>query len=218
MTMSHSPESDVRTRIALTPRTGGEGVHWLWLLLAPLAFYIPRLGWYDSRELNRTTIRAVVEDGSKLELPSNFFRNYSVIFAQNRIARASAERLPTGAFGVTWSYQDYLKSFDCSNELLPAGSGEQQARLLGSVGRFIAGYHDFALRQADTDGRLAYDCFPHHIWSNPLQYRQASELDLRTVIAYELVIEGGCISGTESAPDLGLVSRTRTVFPIPVGS
>lgn len=188
------------------------------LLLSPLAFYIPRLGWYDSKELNRTTIRAVLEDGSKLELPSNFFRNYSVIFAQNRIARASAKRLPTGAFGATWRYQDYLDSLDCNNDLLPAASGDQQAKLLAGLRRFISGYHNFALRQTDPGGRHSYDYFPHHIWSNPLQYRQVSKLDLTTVTAYELVIEGICVSGTDNAPDLELVSRTRTIFPIPVGS
>jgi len=188
------------------------------LVLAPSVFYIPLLGWYDSREINRTTIRAVTEEGDRLELPSNFFRNYSVIFAQNRIARESSERLPTGAYGATWSYETYLRSFECSNTLLPASSKEKQAEQLNGLGRFISGYHEFALRQTNVDGRLAYDYFPHHIWSNPMQYGRVKELDLKKVVGYELVVEGVCMVGVSELPSVDLVSRTKTIFPIRLGS
>lgn len=188
------------------------------LLVAPVVFYIPWLGWYDSREVNSTTIRAVLDDGSRLELPSNFFRNYSVIFAQNRIARTAAERLPTGAFGATWNHQDYLRSYDCKNELLPPASTEQRSIVLENLSSFIAGYHAFVLRQSDKNGRFAYDYFPHHIWSNPLQFGAVADLDLRRVAGYELVIDAVCIAGISKGSQLELVGRTRTVFPIPLGS
>ena len=183
-------------------------------LLAPTIFYIPRLGWFDSREVNMTYFQAVLDDGRRVRLPSNFFRNYSITFAQHRVARAAADRAPTGAFGVAYSYDVYSKSFDCANELVPGDEGARSQRELDNFIRLVRGYHAFALELADENGSLNYDLFPHHIWTNPWMFEEAATLDLRRVAAYELVIEAVCVREPLSAGLPSRDTRARTVFPI----
>ena len=68
------------------------------------------------------------------------------------------------------------------------------------VAKYIRQHHSYVLSRVDEDGRFSYDLYPHHIWSNPLEYNDFSELDKRRITAYVFVSELVCL-GDE---DIGL--------------
>jgi len=184
------------------------------VLISPLFFSIARLGWYDTRAVNLVIVEAVLEDGSAVPLPSNFFGHNSVTFAQIRAGKGLAPTVPTGAMAGTHDYSIYRKAEHCTNELVPAADLGIWRRRFEILRSFLSGYHRFALSQVDALGRLHYDLFPHHIWSNPAKYPEASAMDLRRVVAYQLVVEALCITNAPTATTMDTVTKARTIIPI----
>jgi hypothetical protein len=98
--------------------------------------------------------------------------------------------------------------------LVPASDTEESRRQLAAIRSFVAEYHRFAARRADSSGRFHYDLYPHHMWSNPMIFPAASEMDLRRVVGYELVVDALCVIKAETAMTMETLSRARTAFPI----
>jgi hypothetical protein len=198
----------------------GRTADWLFVcgvvlvVITPQFFSVTRLGWYDTREVNRVTIEAVVDDRRRVVLPSNFFGSHSVTFAQGRVGVGLASHFPTGSLGSAYDYSIAEAAARCATELVPASRTEADQREFEIIRSFVSGYHRFALGLADSNGRLHYDLFPHHMWSNPTMFPEALDLDLRKVVGYELVIEAICITGVPSVTAMETVSRARTLIPI----
>jgi hypothetical protein len=59
--------------------------------------------------------------------------------------------------------------------------------------RFTRLWHRAILAELDANGRLAYDWYPHHIWSDPRRYDDFRDADKRKVVAYRWVRDAVCI-------------------------
>jgi hypothetical protein len=184
------------------------------VLSAPAFFSVTRLAWFDTREVNAAFIQAVRDDGTRVQLPSNFFLGYSVTFAQNRVGVTLAPHFPTGSLGSAHDYDTVVAAADCASKLEPAVTPGTDSNSIDVVRRFIPAFHRFAVSHADAEGLLHYDLFPHHIWSNPAMYPEAAALDLRRVTGYELVVQAMCVTDVKTASDFNVLVKARTVIPI----
>ncbi|WP_143078290.1 hypothetical protein [Devosia psychrophila] len=174
----------------LPPITRFVGV--LMVLIAPMFFNIAKLGWYDTRSFTSITIAATLSDGSQHVLPTNFFGPNSVAFAQLPDSYISGH-FGTGTYGATSDYRLFKNGNSCS---LPAGV---------DVGKFKQSDFDRldkAIRQDHIrrSGKLLssdwpwYNIFPHHIWSNPFAYANASEIKQEDIRGYRVVVDSVCLS------------------------
>ena len=161
-------------------------------LLAPKVFYIPKLGWYDSREGNLTYFEAILTDGKVIKLPTNYFRNYSITFAQHRVFKSAMRHKSIYCYGATHSWEQYKNSYDCKNSNTRLiRSDKLREKRLTKLDKFIKQYHHFTLLLSDQNN-FHYNYFPHHIWSNPFMFKE-DKLDISAIKAYRYVVEGYCI-------------------------
>ena len=72
----------------------------------------------------------------------------------------------------------FMKGNSCQLEhaALSGITGELSQKNLRS---FVKEHHQFIIDNIDEDGIYNYDLFPHHIWSNPLLFREFYNLDKR---------------------------------------
>jgi hypothetical protein len=45
----------------------------------------------------------------------------------------------------------------------------------------------------DSDGRINYDLYPHHHFTNPWYYQDFKALDKRTIVVCKYVLESACL-------------------------
>ena len=185
------------------------------LLAAPYLFQIARLGWFDSGGVNHTHVQAETSDGRRIQVPSNFFLEMSVVFAQQRAGRPFEGYLPTHDWGTTQDLE-IMQRFDnrCAPEHPP--EPDFNPAMISSIGDLLWRHHERILALEHGNGRLNYDLYPHHIWSSPFAYDAFRELDLTSIRAYVLVIEAKCI-GMDPAtgePEVTTLVTHEHRFPI----
>ena|GEM_PF-2535442 len=164
---------------------------------APKIFYIPELGWYDTREGNATYFKAVLQDDRVVTLPSNYFRNYSITLAQQRLFLSSFSHKDVNSLGASLSWEKYKDTYDCNVLTVQPLKIHERNEALVKLTDFIQNYHEFALTLANQNGRYFYDFFPHHVWSNPYLFSKASNIDIRNIRAYIYTVMGYCIKNLE---------------------
>jgi hypothetical protein len=163
------------------------------VLLAPTVFFVARLGWYDTEAFNRHVIWAVMEDGRQIEVPSNYFAITSISVAQNRIGETGAYGFPTRTWGTTQSNEVRLGArAECTFDAADA-EPRRQAREEARVETFLRRMHAFRATTLDENGHVAYDIYPHHIWSNLFSFDAFAEADKREIVAYIYGIEQVCL-------------------------
>ncbi|MEM1232147.1 MAG: hypothetical protein AAGI15_16535 [Pseudomonadota bacterium] len=183
------------------------------VLLIPCAaglFYAAKLGWYDTRALVAPRLVAVDSDGQRTAVPSNYFLAASVTAAQHRLTRPDPLTMGTGTFGNAASdARRRAAEADCPALVTRAGD-EGVARFAA----FLQQHHRFVLSRLDPAGRLAYDRYPHHIFSSPGRYPELPRLDLRRIERYELTFDALCLEhdGTGFAPEL--IEQARYTIPL----
>jgi hypothetical protein len=181
---------------------------------APQIFQVARLGWFDSGGVNDARWQVETRDGTRVDVPSNFFLATSIAFAQQRPGRPFDGFLPTHDWGTTMDanvMHDFTDACVVEREVSPALNPEKVA----IAADFVARHHTRMLERAGGSGNVAYDFYPHHIWSSPFAHREFRALDLAEVTTYVLVIEAKCISvskdGTVNVKEL---VRHETRFPL----
>ncbi len=158
-----------------------------------IVFWTAQLGWYDTPTLNKAYFEVVTTDGQVYEVPTNFFLSASVTFAQMRVAGPFYGHFPIGTYGTTHSNNTRGKAERCRLDLRPAKSSLAVNGALGtqqslSLERYINTHHAFVLDTVDQTGRLSYNWYPHHIFSNPWEFEAFSILDKRDIFEYRYVV------------------------------
>jgi len=164
----------------------------LFVLLSPSIVTVVKLGWLDTPAVNRIYFLAVDDEGTEHEVPSNYFLTASISFAQQRVARPTSGIYPTRTWGATFDLDVAEKAWSCSVPIVTPAKPLDPDRA-EAVARFLRMHHDYILENLDEEGRIRYDLFPHHIWSNPFLFRSFDELDKRRIRSYVLVIESACV-------------------------
>lgn len=164
----------------------------LMVIVAPLIFHIVWLGWYDTPAMNNYVIKAVTRDGNRVVVPSNFFGPVSVSAAQSRLGTPDVPTYPTGTFGSTGSFDvAAAANNNCDFSRLKEQKNRYR-RPEADIRRTFRRYHGYILTNLDANGHIAYDLYPHHIWSNPWAYEPFRALDKREIIAYEIRVDRLC--------------------------
>ncbi len=162
------------------------------VVIAPMFFSIVTLAWFDTGAVNEAHFEAKAKSGETVRVPTNFFLDSSIDVAQQRFSEPYTGWLPTGTWGTTLDANLMRRIYkNCAVEAKPwVLSSRDRLRitsLLKQQKRFIGS-------GSDDTGRLAYDLYPHHVWSAPWMFEQFSNLDLRTISSFMLVIESRCIT------------------------
>ena len=163
------------------------------VLVAPiLSFHIVKLAWFDTGGVNDAYFEVSNQKGEILRVPSNFFLDKSINVAQQRIVRPTNGFLPTGTWGTTSQGSIMFALRDhCSAEARDwVLSGKQKAQL----DKMVRAHQALVLRLADERGRVAYDLYPHHIWSAPWLFDDFAQLDVGKISSYFFVVESRCVS------------------------
>jgi len=180
---------------------------------ATVVFFSARLGWYETPALNDHYFEAETETGTRYHVPTNYFLAASVTVAQQRLASPTTTVFPTLVWATTLSQKvRRTAERECASQPLDGPRAyrgrEEQIR------RFAQQHHAHILALSDDDGRVPYDWYPHHIWSNPWMFQAFNRLDKRTILRYWYVVEPKCV-GTPEHPLRPLV-RARYELEIPV--
>ena len=175
-------------------------------------FFTARLGWYDSPATNHIYLTAKLEDGRELRVPTNYFLSHSIFLAQQRQSSLVGNMFPTGTWGTTMSHEDMNLALKCE---LPLTSPPESGEKLQNFISFIKAHHAEILRRAGDDGKLAYNFYPHHIWSNPLLYREFAALDFRQIHSFRLTFEALCTGWSEGQRQIKPVSTQSYDIMLP---
>ena len=151
------------------------------------------LGWFDVVDARQTYFEAVTKQGQKARVPTSFFLSHGYSVSHGYMDTAEHP----GHFGFTFwgsaSYERLLTSGKCVPAIIPisAAETEESKRVrLEKVGAFIRAHH---AKMKDRhswfgDHSYYYSRFHHHP-SNPFLFGPFNALDLRDVVAYNLVVE-----------------------------
>lgn len=184
------------------------------LLTAPYVFQVAKLGWFDSGGVNYAHVQAETIDGRRVDVPSNFFLEMSVVFAQQRAGRPFDGFFPTHDWGTSQD-QEVMQRFTERCEPADPVAPNLDPETVAHVGDLIWKHHDRVLALEDGGGRLDYDLYPHHIWSSPVAYDDFRALDLQAIRAYVLVVEALCIAMDPASgePEVTLIAKGVHRFP-----
>jgi hypothetical protein len=191
----------LNTTLAIALRHVKDDIDWprrialvIYLLCAPYLFSIAWLGWYDTGSFTRAHFVAETDDGRQVRIPTNYFLGASIRFGQGDFAHHAAPGFPTWSYGATMHYDIMKRGGECA---LPIVSRPAEA-YIGELKSFMALHHRWMLQNVDHNGRLLYDLYPHHAWSNPFQFTDFYRLDKRRIRRYRISIISECLSVDEA--------------------
>lgn len=190
------------------------GLFFMFVVLAsPSLFFIARLAWFDTRSFNNAYFEAVDAQGQSYKVPTNYFGPMSVTFAQGRVGRNFKGFFGTGTFGNNYDHSQTALANKC---LLPVDTDVKglTTEAYDQISSFIKRHHRYVLENVGPSGRIAYDVYPHHIWSNPALYSDFYALDKRTIVTYSYTIEAVCLD--DKGNDLQVVPKKRERYDISV--
>jgi len=186
------------------------------VLLSPIAFYIVKLGWFDTRANNIGYLQAIDSKGQEYRVPSNYFGSLSITFAQQRVGRPYDGFFETGTFGNAYKHGVFTQNNNCESITLDNNEIAINAQESEVLSKFINRHHRYIVENVDENGRFAYDLFPHHIWTNPWLYQDFYALDKRDIIGYKYIVEAACIMENESGErTYNTDVKRREVYDIP---
>ncbi len=154
-------------------------------------FFTARLAWYDSPMMNDIYITANTSEKSGLRVPTNYFLNVSLPFAQSRQLRDIPGHLKAvDSLGSVYSYDLMNKYSACRPEYNEKGDNSDKVEFLKS---YIKVHHEYILTKVNGRGLFNYDLFPHHMWSNPFLFEEFYALDKREITSYNVNIDTICL-------------------------
>lgn len=177
--------------------------------LAPLMFFVARLGWYDTREVSNSYAVAITNDGKEFAVPSNYFLALSLGFAQMDFGQTQPGTSPaTSTWGATVSDDIMRQANKCQ---APVG-GEGSPERLANLERVLRMVHETAVAAGGADGVFNYNIYPHHVWSNLFSDTAFLHLDKRKIVAYRWVEEVLCVDHLHNATRV--MTKRSTVVPV----
>ena len=170
------------------------------ILLSPLFANIARLGWYDSLAINSAYFAVVQSNGRVDRVPSTVFGFYSYPIAHMSFGLPPGSYLPTLTNGGTFSAATLRQSYRCDFQ---SSQSPFEAKWEGDkVSAYIKGLHRRILGKVGADGHFANMLYPHHFWSAPSVEMAFSQVDMRQVSAYIMMIDSVCLD-----PESGALKR-----------
>ncbi|MEL7048414.1 MAG: hypothetical protein AAFO75_05535, partial [Pseudomonadota bacterium] len=194
-------------------------------ILGNTVFYNAKLGWYDSRQIRAAYFTAVDAEGREHVVPSNFYMSASYLLLVRHFGyfehKRASKHVPTSAWGqigIGNHHAAFRKMSDHSTMKLtktcsyPLETNVQTVDFDPEKARsFIVAHHAWAIQQADEDGKLAYDLYPHHHFSMPIErFEGFRKLDLRDIVAYHYNVETSCLDWKGGAFQKEIMAKTRS--------
>lgn len=165
----------------------------VFVVFAPKLFHIAALGWYDSRSVNDLHFVAITSDGQSFRVPSNyFFANSYGLYHRNVVGPPDDGHFVNGPWGSIWSANDMRLGNRCELPLQPSVITDPVKA--AKIDRFMKAHHAYILKNVDQNGRIDYDWYPHHHFTNPLYYRDFAKLDKREIVKYRFVMDSVCLT------------------------
>ena len=162
------------------------------ILFSYKLFFVAKLAWFDSKSMNASFFEAVDYKGKVYRVPSNYFGSISLPVAQMRLGREFSGYFKTGVYASVYNYKYYDKFNKCfiktSNQIEALNEKKIQ-----QIKKILLGQHRYVLEKIDNSGRIKYDNYAHHIWSNPLEFKEFYKLDKRDIKSYNYVVQAVCL-------------------------
>lgn len=180
------------------------------------AFFTTKwLGWYDTRTFEHEYYIAVTDDGAEYKVPSNFFMAASVNVAQQRVTDEGETMTPYRTHNIALTPEHKAQGNACSHPIKEAP--EISVKTFQEIEKFVMHTHIYQMERANEKGVYRYDLYPHHIWSNPWEYKEFAALDKRTIKSFKYVMDVKCIeySDGKSLPDFRSMRRKEWEFEVP---
>lgn len=185
------------------------------IVTAPSMFTTVSLAWFDTGGLNTGRIEAETVDGRRVLVPSNFFLDKSIAFAQQDPGKPFDGTLRTNTWGTTKRYE-IMKRFTDRCDYTPPVNPTVRPEKLAELAEVLRLHHGRMVAMAGEDGRFAYNLYPHHIWSSWLRDNAFKRLDIRDIKSYVLVVESYCVSLDDSG-NIHKQPLAESEYHVPVG-
>ncbi len=170
------------------------------IAIAPALIKVMPLAWYDTRAVNSLYFEMVDDAGRATRVPNTFFGFYSYPIAHMSFGLPPGAYLPTLTNGGTPKSRIRTQAEQC--RFSSTESPFMKDWNAETMQRFVQAYHRHAVGKANAEGHWSNAVYPHHFWSAPSVEQAFSQVDLRRIRHYRLVIESDCLDKT------GAVSRT----------
>lgn len=173
------------------------------ILIAPKFVSITKLGWFDSGVNNKLYFEAVYADGTRSNVPTNFFTFYSYYFAHMDYGLPNPSiglevGSPNGAIynnnGAVYTLRTLRAATACDVGALRSEQHERIAFQQDEVDRFVRNYHHLALNIERQFGVFPFNIYPHHFYV-PISVGAAFDtIPKVNVVAYIYRQESVCLS------------------------
>ncbi len=186
---------------------------------AKFVFHVVWLGWFDTHSSVDIHFEAVTETGEVYRVPSNYFLGGSVQVSQQRMGRPAGQygsiagHFPTMTLGSVYNTAFHHLDDKCGlprQKPIPL-TDQPNVRKANHI---VSVIHPYILSQVDENGRLNYDLYPHHIWSNVFMFDDFKQLDKRTISYYRYVVESVCTKLKEGRAERNVVYRSTLDIPV----
>jgi hypothetical protein len=156
-----------------------------------------RLAWFDVADARQIYFEAITDTGERARVPASFFLTHSFGVS---LGYMDTEPHP-GHYGATsWNaakpYHRQLTSGTCpqppTDKEIKGESDEDRKARLDKIQRFLRAHHKKMLAREEKFGKFHYYYRVHHHPSNPYLFADFSDLEIKDVLAYELVVESAC--------------------------
>jgi len=163
------------------------------ILIAPLAYHVFFLGWYDTKEGNILKVQAITDNGKVYNVPSNYFLYNSYAMSDTRFNRGFNGYLPDNRLQATRHYSTMVNALHgCGNK--PNGVAMHDPKESKKTLRKLVRMNQaFVLQHVDNNGRFPYDFYMFHAWSNPARYTSFYKLDKRKIKGFLVSADAICI-------------------------
>ena len=155
-------------------------------------FFVAKLAWFDSKSMNAVYLEAIDNNEEVYRVPSNYFGTFSLPIAQMRLGRNFDNFFNTGVYGAVYDFKNYKKTNQCSINDDNNKSALNREKLQ-KIKTIVKKHHQYVTNNLKINGKINYDFFAHHIWSNPLMYKKFNQLDKRKIKSYNYIVEAVCL-------------------------
>jgi hypothetical protein len=181
----------------------------LLILLIPRVAFVARLGWYDTLANNKTFFEAIDGDGKRTRVPTTFFGLYSYPLGHMSFGHPPGRYVTTRTNGGTYRAEDRKRAMECIYAEDEMRSPFANRWRPDALARFIRENHHQAVLSRSDVIQLPERWYPHHFWSAPSIAHAFDAIDLRKIVAYELVVESVCLNPENPTNPRKVIARNE---------